>query len=340
MIADPVAGHDLQTTLNVVLAKTAHLSGTFGHWHDGSPVALPERKSAEPPPLVHDWGASRFKSYHHNFRKKSTIFTEAGQDGQVYRPNFDKLHNALKWTHEPNPVFAPHGYHLVLPAFFQTLCELSKQGRDFSVIIRTFGSDLPEIARCLRAFSEGLHPEFPAEGASLARFRLEAEDARWAILAGEGGHLRMAHFDRDLNDRRGALGQVLAEVKSEAEMVRMLEETSILGVRDDYNHWSGNRCAPWAGKPLWLSPEGAHHIFFDDNIHNDPRDSIVAVRARRALHQPFTPLSGEAAQALHGCVSVKVFPGLAIADRNYFLNHIAACEQQMAQRRFTDLLPT
>ena len=36
----------------------------------------------------------------------------------------------------------------------------------------------------------------------------------------------------------------------------------------------------------------AHHIFFDDNIHNDAEDSIVAARRRPTAESNFTPVSG------------------------------------------------
>ncbi|CAE7608021.1 unnamed protein product, partial [Symbiodinium pilosum] len=34
-------------------------------------------------------------------------------------------------------------------------------GRDFSVVIRTFGVDIPEVAHCIAKFAQGEHPEFP-----------------------------------------------------------------------------------------------------------------------------------------------------------------------------------
>jgi hypothetical protein len=343
MIADPVGGLDLPSTLNVAIAKTAYL-GQPGFWHDGSSVA-----ASPPPPLRYDWDAPRKSSYQWCHRSNSNTFTESGQVGHAYRSDFEKLHSALQWKHEPNPIFAPAGFHLVIPAFFHTLCELEKQKRDFVVTIRTFGTDLANVARCLCAFSEGHHPDFkPGEAGcgltleQLKRFRLQPENARWALLGGGspgdwGTPPRMVRYDRDFSHDKGAESKIQDEIKFEAEMVQMIESTPILGIRDDYHHWKRNNYVPQAGKPLWLTLDHAreepHHIFFDDNIHKDPNDSVVAVRARRNPDEPYRPLSGEATQALQGSVLVKAHPALAVLDKNYFLNHIISCEAHMAKDR-------
>jgi hypothetical protein len=47
----------------------------------------------------------------------------------------------------------------VLPSFFNTLSKL--HGTDFSVIVRTFGTDGPDIAEAVQAWVEGNHPLFP-----------------------------------------------------------------------------------------------------------------------------------------------------------------------------------
>ena len=53
---------------------------------------------------------------------------------------------------------------------------------------------------------------------------------------------------------------------------------------------------PSSGKPLHLTVDVAgvsqHPIFFDDNIHRNADDSIVAVRVRPDEAQTFVPLTG------------------------------------------------
>lgn len=53
-------------------------------------------------------------------------------------------------------------YHWILPSFFQLLKDLVHEGREFAVVFRTFGSDLPRVLRAVfRALNEGAHPLFP-----------------------------------------------------------------------------------------------------------------------------------------------------------------------------------
>ena len=92
------------------------------------------------------------------------------------------------------------------------------------------------------------------------------------------------------------------------------------------------RYSPAAGKPLWWTIDGglAQPIFFDDNIHNDPDDSIVAVRARRDPSAPFVPLSGEHTRQLHGAILRKVYTVRAVHERDYFLKAIEEAQANLA----------
>lgn len=53
-------------------------------------------------------------------------------------------------------------YHWILPSFFQLLKDLTHEGREFAVVFRTFGSDLPRVLRVVqKALNDGAHPLFP-----------------------------------------------------------------------------------------------------------------------------------------------------------------------------------
>lgn len=53
-------------------------------------------------------------------------------------------------------------YHWILPSFFQLLRDLVQEGREFAIVFRTFGTDLPRVLRAVfRALNEGVHPLFP-----------------------------------------------------------------------------------------------------------------------------------------------------------------------------------
>jgi hypothetical protein len=107
--------------------------------------------------------------------------------------------------------------------------------------------------------------------------------------------------------------------------------------QDDYDWWSAHGQAPSAGKPLWLtldivSADSAarwRHLFFDDNIHDDPDASIVAVRARKSAEAPFTAVSGEATRALHGAVLQRVPTIRPVLEAGWFVEQIAKCEARL-----------
>lgn len=53
-------------------------------------------------------------------------------------------------------------YHWILPSFFQMLQDLSSQGVEFSILFRTFGTDLPRVLNAVKhAVEQGSHPIFP-----------------------------------------------------------------------------------------------------------------------------------------------------------------------------------
>lgn len=53
-------------------------------------------------------------------------------------------------------------YHWILPSFFQMLQDLASQGVEFSILFRTFGTDLPRVLNAVkRTIEEGSHPLFP-----------------------------------------------------------------------------------------------------------------------------------------------------------------------------------
>ena len=68
-------------------------------------------------------------------------------------------------------------------------------------------------------------------------------------------------------------------------------------------------------------------FFFDDNIHNDADDSIVAVRVRETKEQKFQPLSGEETIAMQGQHLVRVPTFAPVLNENWFLEQIDACER-------------
>ena len=111
---------------------------------------------------------------------------------------------------------------------------------------------------------------------------------------------------------------------------------SVVVCQDDYHYWRNAGYLPSAGKPMWITLddlEKHHHIFFDDNIHNLPGDSIVAARSRAKQSDTFAPLGGEETLDLHGVHLVRVPTHAPILNERWFLEEIDKCESALARRR-------
>ena len=83
-------------------------------------------------------------------------------------------------------------------------------------------------------------------------------------------------------------------------------------------------------------------IFFDDNIHNDAEDSIVAVRRKRlnangkeAATSGYEAMNGEETLAEQGVHLVRVPTLEPILNPNWFLQQIDLCEAAWATRLAT-----
>lgn len=369
MVGDPVANVPFDESLNNVLAKAAGVrfdssSGEY-QWHDGSPLNPADRDpDAEPPPLLLEFrlppGCTRyFEAFRRHEAWPASRFTEPGMPGEVYRPIFERMLEALAWPHEPHPELAKAGRHFLIPAFFHTLHTLLGEGREFAVVLRTFGTDLPDVAAGLGAYARGEHPDFPAStaesgGATLKAMRtleLADADARWALRREDRQQLQspihmhcydcvvqQEGYGKDLAAVEDPNGEPVKSLLAEDDIVDLITGSAALGVRDDYHFWRGHNYLPGAGKPVWITADddSVHHIFFDDNIHDKSHDSIVAVRARPSRETSFFSVSGEITRNLEGVVLVKAQLVEAVCDTDYFLKHIARCEANFAAAAASD----
>ena len=185
---------------------------------------------------------------------------------------------------------------VLLPAFYQTLDGLRRSGRQFSIVLRTFGTDLPRVAAAINAYAAGEHPDYPEGAPDLAL----PPQRMWKGRYDEGsGRFALSPHDE---------GNGAPSITDEREAVAALSEHGVSGVMDDYKYWASHDNDPACGKPLWLTLGDAstYQLFFDDNIQcaaaappdaqlcrarrddaspsacvAPTRDSIVSVRARR-----------------------------------------------------------
>lgn len=125
-------------------------------------------------------------------------------------------------------------------------------------------------------------------------------------------------------------------ISDENQVIRLVNgdvdatDPTVIAIQDDYKWWKKGSYHPSGGKPLWVTGSDAnvHHIFFDDNIHNDPEDSIVAARHRQLESDPFRPLSGAETLGLQGTHLVRVPTLEPILDHDWFVKQIEMCEDK------------
>jgi hypothetical protein len=284
-------------------------------WWDGSPLHLAARSEhGDPPPPFTGWGKPPgCVSFYDVAELKSRFarrFTEPDSPGAIYRPVFEQLEHALRLPAgaQVDRRLSHDGvHHYLLPAFFHTLHYLDEHARDFTVVIRTFGTDGPHVAAAIDAWADGRHIVPGVPGLRVASFwagRYDPADGQFrATSAGdpaEGPRLAVSPAgDGEIPSARGA-GRAREVVLDEVALVEHVESgrERCLLIVDDYDWWKSHAYQPAAGKPLWLtlaSGGAPHHVFFDDNIHDRADDSIVAVRARPDAAAAFAPLDGEAA---------------------------------------------
>ena len=270
-------------------------------------------------------------------------FTEPGSPGHIYRHEYERLERALRLPADVlargdvDPRLSHDGAHwFLLPSFFVTLDALHRAGRDFAVVVRTFGTDGAAVGAALTAWAEGRHPTVRGVPSLAVRPRRDLWRGRYDA-AGCFALRRAPPPDGavgggdDVDDPVGGDAEVLAEEAALAmlearDAPRAAPRAAVCA--DHYDWWKARGYAPSAGKPLWITfADGdAHHIFFDDNIHNDASDSIVAVRARRDATERFSPLSGEDTRRLQGVFLVRTPTPEPILRPRWFLEQIETCE--------------
>ncbi|CAL8324929.1 unnamed protein product [Merluccius merluccius] len=208
-------------------------------------------------------------------------------------------------------------YHWILPSFFQLLQDLVAQGAEFSILFRTFGSDLPRVLSAMsRTLTQGLHPLFP----DLPDLKLSVNQTPGKIRCNKREVVLTRGEDR-LSTRGGP-----------RDLYRYLGSvTGLGGFQDSFDWWSKHSCSELGGKPLWVDPfdPSVQHIFFDDNIRQDDQSTIVhpMVFLEPGGEQVRTVCTTE----LYDVCLVQNDLLKAISDPGYFGKRIHICQKNYDQ---------
>jgi hypothetical protein len=373
LLVDAAGGDTFEDCLNKIICKTALVSTTTSddplalptHWGDGQPI-----ESKHPPPLCTDFvcpeGTSSYYRYNPMAKAQSSRFTEQGQPGAQYRSLYNELETAVRWYPKghpkndskpafwddddssssstgtetttvppPDPRLSHDGiHHFLLPAFFHTITELKRRNRSFTIVIRTFGTDMDDVVKALEAYSEGKHlPRFNPVVEEMATCKHNTWKGQYNR---EQGTFQLTKQEATPSGN-GEDTVVLTHEKDISRVFQGDGTVSCVACTDDYAWWKQHHYSPSAGKPLFVTraEENMHEIFFDDNIHNDPNDSIVAVRVRKEegkegkdgeSESGWYPLNGHDTLSMQGVHLVKVPTIAPVLNVNYFLEQIDKCE--------------
>ncbi|POM62743.1 hypothetical protein PHPALM_28055 [Phytophthora palmivora] len=294
-------------------------------------------------------GDPKIAKYNKHMRKVlRQDFTATGNPGEGLASEHEELlqHLLLPQTEASEAQLEEVGlsespYCFIVPAFFRLLEYLQKNEVKFNLIFRTFGDDLHRVAQEFNCFCEGRHPCFPlakpmdgSNGSVDRRIHLQEK--------GDGETPRFGTFLRAEGTTALVMGTFkqpksaddtdpLAFYTSQGDSVQIVQGLSnihdflarrwrdsqaTLALRDFYPYWFHNSEDATAGKLLTLDPvddtDGAHAMFFDDNILWHDAHIVDARCAHNDSALPF-----EETRELH---LMRVEPLDAIQNEAYFVD--------------------
>lgn len=249
--------------------------------------------SSPPPPLYTgwEWPPGCCPYYRTAFKRYAKAFVDGDPGhGTIYQPILEACEEALAKNYNDD---GGPGNH-ILPAFYQTLYHLIQQQQQdtantFTVIFRTFGSDLDEIASLVTAFATGRHPDYGnVDYPPLCLSSDNLYQGRWKeITSTTDTNEAVSTTTTTTIYQLWNRDETQLVASGDAEILAFLKQQTVCGIRDDYDYWKDHGYDPTAGKPVWVprydDPTTAttrydHHLLFDDNIHNLPHDGIACVR--------------------------------------------------------------
>eukprot|EP01062_Namystynia_karyoxenos_P074517 TRINITY_DN71445_c0_g1_i1.p1 TRINITY_DN71445_c0_g1~~TRINITY_DN71445_c0_g1_i1.p1 ORF type:complete len:359 (+),score=127.36 TRINITY_DN71445_c0_g1_i1:36-1112(+) len=339
IMCDPVKGVDCDMMLNSLLSEVC-----WGKWDEVTPPADSEgkmkaaatwRMEAGPTVEVQPGMITYAELLEEVLKvdKKQKVaakvaFTEPGNPGESVRQRYLELREKLSLpkgvTLSCAPAAVGPGRHFLLPSFFHMLRKLHDDGREFRIVFRTFGVDLPEVIHEFNAFCNGEHPCYPdvpkefkeravAQPVDTGEWYREADGTPHLSLC-EGGLVTVKHGWAESS--AGLHAKLFGEGRSLS-----------FALRDYYPYWRDQKEADNAGKPLMVqpfdSPSTPHHMFFDDNVERRYAHIVDARAAPGGEPMPFARTQGS--------YLIRSEPLHAIQDPDYFAKAVAAAEEAAAK---------
>lgn len=366
LVGDPVGGDSCEDCYNKIIAKSSFVqmprnkeddadnemfydydntsSMVPTHWWDGTPI---DSNMVCPPPALYTgwkWPKGCCPYYRTSYKTFAKAFSHNNQHGSNYRPVYEDIKARMEQQHSDDSKALPSVFQNILPAFFHTIYNMvhknfANKSPPITVVFRTFGTDLPGIAKAMTAFAQGKHPYFPDfvhPEYELPMDRLY--NAKWVPIAtspgSDTGKYKEAFQYQLFRQDDGSM-----VASGDEQVLKLLHDPSngyaSFGVRDDYSMWKDHNWEPWAGKPVWTADNSKHHhLLLDDNIHNLPHDGIASVRQRHQSPSSeeltyYESLSGFEIQAMHGVHLIRVPTIEPILNVDWFLQQIRKVQTEV-----------
>ena len=318
------------------------------HWWDGQKIG--EEKSMPPLYTGWDWPPNCCPYYRTSFKKYSKQFVDHPQYGHtIYKPVLEKCESELSKSHSNHvlPAFYETIYYLLSPYTDATTTTTSGSSTStssllpFTIVFRTFGSDVDEMAQLISDFALGQHPDYPdVYCPQLCLSQHKLYQGRWKKITGGD----------DVVYQLWNVEETELVASGDAEILELLETTSICGIRDDYPYWKQHNYEPTAGKPIWVPYYDVkkqlpskiiydHHLIFDDNIHNLEHDGIVCVRQQLSDGKSFVTVDGSTMHSAkyQGINMIRVPTIEPVLNQHWFIEQIQNSQTKLQQRLLLQL---
>eukprot|EP00933_Yihiella_yeosuensis_P034811 TRINITY_DN2828_c0_g3_i1.p1 TRINITY_DN2828_c0_g3~~TRINITY_DN2828_c0_g3_i1.p1 ORF type:complete len:552 (+),score=122.51 TRINITY_DN2828_c0_g3_i1:138-1793(+) len=404
MTQDMAAGLSTEAELNDALSTLAWGSVDIeqGEWTLESPDP-----STEPPhsslisyaeyvertyPSDHTMEDKAREENAHLAAQKRAAFTCPGEPGAKFRPMFDQMVKNIQHSNkalakaydikkvilneddapeDPNKTEAQNimrfGRHQILPSFWHMLVQLTKRGRRFSVIFRSFNREqLSQAQKELQLFCAGQHPAYSGQHKTQKPPLMDGNKASKDYTLTDAN---IGSFDRmsdNLLFKDSPAAAPSAETANPAEggeaapdegsapqaaavafkpksyslkplheayagiMHEILETSNTAAIVDDLAFWETNDRKSTAGKLLMVDHAGGYAETKVQHIFFDGnirKGDAHCVDVRDVVSGDPIPFS-EAEDVF--CHRVDLFQ--AVTDIDYFLKATEACEMKMSQK--------
>lgn len=350
LFSDTLTGADAEDLISMTLAGCAWgIKIPRSNGGDCWVQVCPEPKATQPwvglisytgyvvqaNPLPASQNSTEVEAVKQRRRQALRSFCKAENPGQTLRPHLDKLLAALKCDCK------------LLPSFFFLLLELKRAGRSFTVVFRTFGTDIDsDFEREFNSFCEGQHPLFPGlvfdgtDGLPDYRMNLSGGFAVGTFFrrADEIGLIWGTHqqppkgLGFEFYDDVPGATVITGAAKVVQSLERVCGHSGTLALRDFYPGWANSKFSSRGGKPLFLRIEDDNvmSVFFDDHIRPVDPNIVDPIDVRDF------PVRLPMAQ-VYNIHCVPAVPLHSISELSYFWDELLRCEEaksaQLLRRR-------